>query len=289
MATLRSPHGDIPVPSGLPVRLEELRTLSYFQNRVLLASRGWMTECFARRWPDNKIDFSVRILRRDWMGALSDVSAVLKLGPDFGRGMMDVETLAEGLTDRLSVLHAFAIALPAQFPDSVPHIMPYEALGQVRMVCSRPDWQPHYHDAELGLMASEHKLETEYFRSYPSARVVCPERSKPTESLPGWPGHDLKMFLDQPDPSIDYLSRFLEVLQDVEVVELSDRMKPVQNGFNARDRVWMLERQTRSRAENSVVPSSVVASPVPSALLRLPAAMMPEGPKAATAPSARHV
>lgn len=132
-------------------------SLSSWGTRLLLASLGWQTQVNIEVNPHGRLHVWMGVTHNAWHGTLGEVKFTSR---------HNVDNLDEAVDLIPRLLRERAI-LARRAWDEFPHAVPF----------AMPDGTLVIHDRE-----------TEHARTFPRG-VVRPERARPTEALPGWPGH----------------------------------------------------------------------------------------------------
>ena len=143
----------------------DIESLSSWGQRIMLASMGWRTELVISMERGGSLHAGIWATHGNWHGTLSDVKLHIT-------GFVTEDSAKSEIIERFNRISVRAVHAWNEYTDSVP--------------CQVPG----------GLAV--HERETEYFRGYPSMNVVMPERSCPTEKLPGWPDQpSIEEFIDE--------------------------------------------------------------------------------------------
>jgi hypothetical protein len=157
----------IPVADLAGFSENDLARLRAWQCRLMLAAKGWMTATRFSANSDGSWSWAIWARHINWHGTLCEVR--LRASRSVGRDpWLDPSAAIDALTSISRDILNKARTAWEQFPTSVP--------------CQLPN-------GEL----VENSLETPSFLAFPQSvyggSVVLPERSLPTEALPGWPGY----------------------------------------------------------------------------------------------------
>lgn len=197
--------------------------LSSWGLRLGMASLGWRSEVSTRSSIQNprNLIVSVRLTHDCWHGTLAPV----KLWRNCEVDSENDEGIVEAVTTGLQKLGHLGRRAWREWPHAVPFM------------------------AEDGDTLLEHTSETEYFRNYPTPRVVFPERSRPTEALPGWPGQiTLEQFLDYGRTNGDgWLEQVVEFVRGDATADWNDMLSAWEqlDNFNYINRPWKFELKPR--------------------------------------------
>lgn len=218
---------DIPVPrpdlSGV-----NWEGLSSWGTRLLLASLGWRTQVNIEGGHHGKVHVWLGVTHNAWHGTLGEVKFTSR---------HDISNLDEAvsLVPRLLRERA-ALARRAweEFPHAVPLAMP---------------------DGTLVI----HERETEHAQTFPRD-VVCPERARPTEALPGWPGYPNSEEFLQGDgeawlrAAIRCVRSKKEIFEDyghmVSYKDSLDAFHQPLNPWNYENRIWSMRPEAIVRIWN---------------------------------------
>lgn len=209
---------DIPRPN---LTEQDFEGLSSWGIRLGMASLGWTSRVFLSRSREanpsaypSKLDVYVSFKHDAWHGTLAPVNLFRR------EDSVDTGDVSRTVIRILQDLGNLGREAWREWPDAVPVLMPDGSLV-------------------------EHPSETEYFNRYPSPTMMRPERSCPTEALPGWPGQpSLKDFLDTPICDGDaWLSKAIQFVLYGRDAHWKDSLNPYgqMDTFNHLDRIWRFE------------------------------------------------
>ena len=149
-------------------------SLSSWGLRVGMASLGWVSQVHLMRQKDGMACVRVELNHGAWHGCLASVK-LWETVPGLTFNSADTTECAREIRKCLVDVSREARRAWDTCTDCVPR-----------------------RGLRLGELVVD-DFDTNYLRNYPHPGVVVPERSRPTESLPGWPGQPtLDAFLDAP-------------------------------------------------------------------------------------------
>ncbi len=234
----------IPVPDLSKVKRLDLNS---WTKRIYLASMHWRTRLeFTIDLQRNRLDLTLRADNGNWYGTLSEVSLsrhvtldekdLAEIGSKTWRTGYDDQWAGEDdIQEKVTLVVNRLDKLTDELCDLAIEAMTYT------------DCVPMFHQGKFIV----HEKETEYFNTYPTSRVVHPERAFATNALPGWPkwGDPLPFFLDELKDTASINNMVLSFFRLSELgYDVTDHLNPwSEGGWDHLDLEWQYELKSYPR------------------------------------------